>query len=230
MSQQGHADETSDRIASALLEAVGGQENWDQARFIRFTFVRRNRSPQFTWDRWTGRLRIESKNDAGIPYVVLMNVKTRQGKVFVEGRALNRGELSEYLNQAYAMWAGETYWLLMPYKWKDPGVVLTYVGDEEIEGVTYDKVHLAFEEVGRSPGDEYWAYVNRETRLMDRFRFKLQGGAEGDYRWTKWRRYGGLLLATERVSDTDLIRFEDILVTDTLRDEFFTSPEPVSLP
>ncbi|MDX1389448.1 MAG: hypothetical protein R3344_09685, partial [Acidobacteriota bacterium] len=32
--------------------------------------------------------------------------------------------------------------------------------------------------------------------LMDRFRFKLEGGAEGDYRWTKWQRYGGLLIAT----------------------------------
>ena len=223
-------DERAELIADAVLERVGGQENWDQARFIRFTFVRRNRSPQFTWDRWTGRLRIESKNDAGVPYVVLMNVKTRQGKVVVEGRALSGRELSEYLNRAYAMWTGETYWLLMPFKWKDPGVNLSYDGEERIDGVTYDKVHLTFDDVGRSPGDQYWAYVNRETHLMDRFRFKLQGGAEGTYRWTKWFRYGGLLIATERASDTEVIRFEDILVTDTMEDEVFTSAKPVSLP
>ena len=31
---------------------------------------------------------------------------------------------------AYAIWVNDTYWLLMPYKMKDPGVTLAYDGEE----------------------------------------------------------------------------------------------------
>lgn len=228
--EQDQQDEQATRVADEMIEAMGGRENWEQARFIRFTNVRGNRKPTFTWDRWLGRLRIESRNDAGIPYVVLMNIKTRQGKVFVEGRPLRGKELSDYLNRATRMWTGATYWFLMPFKWNDPGVNLSYDGEEEIDGVLYDKVHLTFDNVGLSPGDEYWAYVNRDTHLMERWKFKLQGGFEGDYRWTRWYRYGGIRVATERVGNDERIRFDDIFVGASMPDELFTSPEAVKFP
>ena len=128
------------------------------------------------------------------------------------------------------MWAGETYWLLMPFKWREEGVVLSYEGEEELDGKQYDKVRLTFEEVGVSPGDSYLAYVNRETHLMERWQFKLEGGAEGDYRWTRWYRYGGILLATERVSSDETIRFDDIFIGESMPDELFTSHEPIDFP
>ena len=223
-------DEQATRVADEMVEAMGGHENWEQARFIRFTNVRGNRKPRFTWDRWLGRLRIESRNEAGIPYVILMNLKTRQGKVYVEGLALRGKELSDYLNRGARMWKGATYWFLMPFKWRDPGVNLSYDGEEKIDGVVYDKVHLTFDDVERSPGDEYWAYVNRDTHLMERWKFKLESGFEGDYRWTRWHRYGGIRVATERIGNDERIRFEDIFVGASMPDELFTSPEPVTFP
>ena len=64
---------------------------------------------------------------------------------------------------------------------------------------------------------------------MDRWKFKLEGGAEGEYRWTKWHRYGGIRVATERTSADEVIRFEDIVIAGSMPDAFFTSPEPVPL-
>ena len=223
-------DQQATRVADEMLEAMGGRENWEQARFIRFTMVRRNRKRTLTWDRGLGRVRIESRNDAGIPYVILMNIKTRQGNVYVEGRPLQGNELSDYLNRAAQMWKGASYWFLMPYKWNDPGVNLSYDGEEEINSVVYDKVHLTFDDVGRSPDDQYWAYVNRDTHLMERWKFKLEGGAEGDYRWTRWHRYGGIRVATERVGNDERFRFEDIFVGASMPDAIFTSPEPFKFP
>lgn len=224
------ADERALQIADEMMEAMGGRENWEQARFIRFTNVRGGRKPTFTWDRWLGRLRIDSRNDAGIPFVILMNLTSRQGNAYVEGRPLRGKELSEYVNRGARMWTGATYWFLMPLKWDDPGVNLAYDGEEEIEGVMYDKVHLTFDDVGRSPGDQYWAYVNRETHLMDRWKFKLEAGFEGEYRWTRWQRYGGVRVATERVGAEEVIRFEDIFIGTDMPDEIFTSPAPVEFP
>jgi hypothetical protein len=168
-------------------------------------------------------------NDAGVPYVVVMNLHTRQGRAAVEGRPLDGQELSEYLNLANRVWTGETYWLLAPYKLRDPGAILTYEGEESAGGVVQDRLHLRFENVGLTPGDQFWLYVNRNTHLLDRWRFKLQGGTEGDFRWTSWERFGGILLATERVGATgERILFEDIIVTDSMPDEVFSSLAPLN--
>jgi hypothetical protein len=223
-------DEQAVQIADQVMEALGGQENWDQARFIRFTNVRRERRATFTWDRQLGRMRIEARNQSGIPFVIVMNIQSRQGNAYVEGRQLQGKELSEYLTRGSRMWPGATYWFLMPFKWKDPGVSLAYEGKEEVDGVTYDKVHLTFESVGRSPGDQYWAYVNPKTHLMDRWKFKLEAGAEGEYRWTGWQRHGGIRIATERVGAEEVIRFEDVYVGESIPDEVFASHEPVKFP
>ena len=224
------SDDKALSIESEMMEAMGGRANWEQARFVRFTLVRGNRTPIFSWDRWTGQLRIESRNAQGIPFVILMNVKTRQGQAYLDGRALEGKELSEHVNLGYRMWAGGTYWFLMPFKWRDEGVVLAYDGEETIDGEVYDRIHLSFDNVGRSPGDQYWAWVNRKTHLMDRWKFKLEGGAERVYRWTGWRRFGGLRVATERIGDEEEIRFEDIFFGDSMPREIFTSPKPVEFP
>lgn len=226
----GQSDEAATRVAEQMVEAMGGQENWDQARFIRFTNVRRGRKPVFTWDRWMGRLRIESRDQSGIPFVILMNLNSRQGKVYVEGRLLRGKELSEYLKRGAQMWKGATYWFLMPFKWNDPGVNLAHEGEESFDGSTYDIVHLTFDNEGDAPGDEYWAYVNRDTHLMDRWKFKLAAGFEGDYRWSRWHRYGGIRVATIREGNDEVIRFEDIYVGASMPDELFTSPEPAKFP
>jgi hypothetical protein len=222
-------DEKANAVADEMMQALGGREKWEKARFFRFTFVRQGRRLNLTWDRESGRYRLEALNDAGVPYVVVMNLATRQGRAAVEGRPLDGAELSEYLTLASRIWAGETYWLLAPYKLRDPGAVLIYEGEETASGTVQDRLHLRFEGVGTTPGDQYWLYVNRKTRLLDRWRFRLETGNEGDYRWTRWERFGGILLATERVGASgDRILFENILVTDSLPDEVFSSLAPLN--
>lgn len=224
------ADEKAVQIADQMMDALGGQENWEDARYVRFTNFRRDRRTTFTWDRYLGRLRIDGRTDAGEPFVILMNINSQQGSAYVDGRELEGEELSEYLTRGNRMWPGATYWFLMPLKWKDPGVKLSYEGKEEIDGTVYDTVHLTFDNVGRSPGDEYWAYINPETHLMDYWKFKLQGGFEGTYHWTGWERHGGVLVATERQGNDEVIRFENIYIGESIPEKVFTSPEPVEFP
>jgi hypothetical protein len=230
-SQVKAADEKAQKVADQLMEALGGRDRWDRARFIHFTFTRQGKGLNITWDRYDGRYRLEATNDAGVPFVVVMNLKTRQGSASLDGRSLEGAELSEYLNRASRMWAGETYWLLMPYKLDDPGVSKTYAGEETAGNVVYDKIHLSFEKVGFTPADEFTVYVNRSTHLVDRWQFKLESGFEGDFQWSNWQRFGGILLATERTgAKGEKIVFSDIIVTDHLADDVFTSLQPVKLP
>lgn len=63
-------------------------------------------------------------------------------------------------------------------------------------------VVLSFDQVGLTPGDRYWAYVNRETGLMDRWAYHLEGMDEADpptaWDWVGWTRYGEIQLSPTR--------------------------------
>ena len=63
----------------------------------------------------------------------------------------------------------------MMYKLDDPGTYHKYLGQEEVNGVNYDKVSLTYEpsEVGKEVNDEYILYFNPTTHMVDQFMFSL---------------------------------------------------------
>ncbi len=221
-------------VAEESMEAMGGWENWNATRYIRFSFFGFR---THHWDKGTGRYRVSwTDRESGQFHVVLMNLNTRDGKAFADGTEVTDGEArNRLLERAWDAWINDTYWLLMPYKLQDPGVDLVYAGEEAIDGVVFDKLHLSFQNVGNTPDDEYWAYINRETRLMEKWVYLLQlreGQDErtrGEWKWNDWRRYGDILLSAEREKVDGQKRYhEDLAVFEHLSDLVFTSPLPVS--
>jgi hypothetical protein len=230
----GASDPKAMAIANQVMDAMGGKESWDNTRYIRFTFFGFR---THHWDKWTGRYRVEWKDRrSGDANVVLMNLNTKEGDAYVNGKKAEGETLANLLRSAQGAWINDTYWLLMPYKLQDPGVTLKYDGEETMDGVTYDKLHLSFDNVGRTPGDEYWAYINRETHLMDQWRFLLQPRgeegkrSEGIYKWNRWQKYGNVMISPEREgTDGNKRELQNIAVFETLSDAVFTSPEPVDM-
>ena len=140
-------------------------------------------------------------------------------------------ELKKLLENAYGTWVNDTYWLLMPYKMMDPGVVLAYDGEMKQGEATYDKVRLSFEKVGLTPKDKYWAYVNRQTGMVDRWDFVLNGESKppASFTWDGWKKYGNVMLAPERKSkDGTRIYFPMLEVKDKVPDSAFTDFAPMS--
>jgi len=240
-------------IADLAMAALGGHQAWDQTRFIQFAFaVERNGQRvayrMHLWDRWEGRLRYETHGKDGAPIVVLLDVETRQGDAWrlpqestvsvgapgspakIDARAA-----APLLVEAYEAWINDTYWLLMPYKMKDPGVHLGYAGEESRDGEEYDLVELTFDDVGLTPRDRYWAHVNRRTHLMDRWSYILQDDPPGSrptvWDWKGWTRRGRVLLCPEKISTrkgaTLRILHPILEVYDALPGAYFTSPDPL---
>lgn len=220
-------------LAQGVLEAMGGQQAWDATRFIRFNFFGFR---LHHWDRHTGRHRFEGKTREGDTYLVLHNVNTREGTVRVNGEEVSGEDKAEWLERAYGAWINDTYWLVMPYKLLDPGVNLAYDGSETIDDTTFDKLKLTFEGVGLTPGDTYWAYVNRDSGLMERWAYFLENWEEGreptHWQWLDWQRYGQVMLSSKRVNpDPENGRetmLSELAVFDHLPDSAFTSPDPVA--
>lgn len=219
-------------LAEATLEAMGGAEAWEHTRYLRFEFFGFR---AHHWDRHTGRHRLEGQTRDGDRYVVLHSVISRKGRAWLNGEELAGEALDEWLERAYGAWVNDTYWLVMPYKLLDPGVTLHYAGEETLDGKAYDKVKLTFDSVGLTPGDTYWAHINRETGLMDRWAYFLQDWEEGReptvWWWLDWDRYGDILLSPTRfnAADEQTASLGQLAVFEQLPDSVFESPATVTL-
>jgi hypothetical protein len=234
------SDARARAVAARVMDSLGGKEAWDRTRYLRFGFggVRDGKWSGRThhWDKWTGRYRVEGQTRDGKPFLTLMNLNTKEGVAWLEGKKLEGDDLKKALERGYGMWVNDTYWLLMPYKMKDPGVNLDYAGSEQIDGKTYDKLHLTFGKVGLTPGDQYWAYINHDTHLMDRWAYLLQDqpreAAPTVWLWQGWQKYGKIMLAPARiqVGGDGKLPLSDIAVFETLPDSVFTSADPVAAP
>lgn len=227
-------------VADLVLAALGGRRAWEETRYIHFVFAVRRGTEDLEfrthlWDRHADRLRYENLDKEGRPIVVLETLTTRAGRVFRDGRPLEEAAARPFLREAYESWINDTYWLLMPYKMKDPGVRLKYAGERRQGGAVYDTIELSFDNVGLTPKDRYWAYVNRATHIMERWAYVLQDDPPDSpptvWEWKGWTRKGGIMLAPEKVSPR---REEDVRILHpvmevyrALPDTYFESPAPL---
>ena len=228
------SDARAIEVADEMVQAMGGMDSWSNARFLRYDWVTERdgnvgRIAQHLWDKHTGRYRVETMNDGKL-HTVLFNVNTREGTAYVDGQMATGEEATALLASGYQRYINDGYWFYMPFKWKDPGVRLKYEGEEEIDGKTYDVVQLSYDNVGLTPDDIFWGYVNKETRMMDQWAYVLKGAqVPRTYRkWSGWQSYAGVTLASDRLSSDDpgrklLIR--NIGIYTEVEDRYFTSPE-----
>ena len=220
-------------IAARTLDAMGGEDAWNDTRFLRFEFFGFR---LHHWDRHTGRHRFEGKTREGDAYVVVHDIDTHlagdpQGTAWLNGEALDGEDKAQWLDRAYSAWINDTYWLIMPYKLRDPGVTLRYGGEIVEDGKTYDKLQLNFDQVGLTPGDTYFAWIHRETGLMDRWAYHLEGWEEDReataWEWRDWSDYGGIKLAATRYNAADdrTAELGKIAVFEELPDAVFSQLE-----
>lgn len=227
------SDPKSTAVADRVMQALGGEANWNATRYLRFDFAvdRGGKTVMrraHTWDKWTGRYRVEGKDKDGRDLVVLMKLDTRQGSATAGGAPLSGDALKKALEAGYAWWTNDMYWLLMPYKMRDPGANLAWAGEETKGADAWDKVLLTFDNVGLTPKDKYWVFVNRKTNLVDRWQFVLNGAQTPPvpFEWKGWKSYGRILLADDRVSPKDgtRIHFPVLEVPASVPDETFSKP------
>ncbi|MFQ5743376.1 MAG: hypothetical protein ACE5HV_07290 [Acidobacteriota bacterium] len=231
-------------VAERMLEAIGGWQAWERTRYLRFGFVveqegeRAAVSPQHLWDRWTSDYRLEGgRRIDGRPSqgLVLLNLDSHEGSAYTRSGsgdwvAVSENAVAAWLDWAHGRFINDTYWLLMPYKLQDKGVILKAAPSETIDGVEYNVVHLSFDKVGRTPGDQYWAFIDPKTWLMARWGYVLQGTEppRTEWAWTEWEPYGRLMLSRTKVLQDPQrqvrIIFDPLAVLESLDPAVFSNP------
>jgi hypothetical protein len=135
--------------------------------------------------------------------------------------------LARYATYAYEAWINDTYWLLMPFKLKDAGVRLDYVGPCRADSLTPAVcLDMTFNEVGVTPENRYTIYVDTTTYRVvrwDYFANATDSLPALSTPWTEYMQFGKIYLSGGR-GDRQL---RDISLPATLPDILF---EDVSHP
>ena len=209
-------------IADEVMQKLGGRKNWDNTRYITWKFFGRR---FHVWDKRSGDIRVESQNRT-----VLMNINTKEGRVWEDGTEVTHPDsLAKRLDRGYRAWINDSYWLVMPYKLKDSGVTLKYVGERKTEsGANSDVLQLTFEGVGVTPKNKYEVFVTKENKLVEQWAF-FRTAEDADPRftgpWQEWQQHGKILLSANRGERGHT----DVAVFDALPVSVFESPEPVDI-
>ncbi len=219
------SDPKAIEVADEVMKAMGGRKNWDNTKYISWTFFNRRR---LLWDKWENKVRIETIGEN--PTIYLLDMNTMDGKVFKDGVEMAQPDsLKKYLTRANSIWINDSYWLCMPLKLKDSGVTLKYLREDTTRnGMASHVLGLTFEDVGVTPFNRYEVFVDQESNLVRQWKYYRQ--AEQDTSnwtryWDNYQKYGNLLLSGDREEGGP----GDIKVLETVPEEAFTSLESVSI-
>ncbi|MGH7491824.1 MAG: hypothetical protein ACREOO_05470 [bacterium] len=207
-------------IADEVMEKMGGRQNWDNTHYLKWRFFGRR---LHVWDKWTGDIRVEHQDQ-----VILMNLNTHKGRAWKAGVEVTHADsLAPLLQFGYEAWINDSYWVFMPYKLKDSGVTLKYVGEGQMaDSSAAEILELTFAGVGVTPENKYLVYVDKKTRLVGQWDYFEKASDEKpriSSPWTNWQRHGKILLSDGRGRG----KHTEIAVFDQLPVPVFKDPAPV---
>jgi hypothetical protein len=218
-------------IARALTARLGGQAAWDRTRYLTWNAMGKRR---YLWDRSAGQVRLERAGPrSGRAYVIVFEAEGGAGRAWREGQQVTEpSELDPMLAAARRDWISDSWWLLMPWKLMDDGVVLRYRGrGETAEGRSASVLEVTFERAGIAPDGMYLVWVGLESGLVEQWAgFTEREGTEPAWTcpWQGWKRYGAVMLCGDH---GDLggrpMLLTDIALPREVPPGAFTSPDPI---
>lgn len=193
----GESDAKAIELAKKTEEAMGGREAYDKLRYITWNFFD---TRLHLWDKHENRHRVQGLEE---DFVAIIDLDTKEGVVLKEGERLeNPEEKQQFLNTAYELWINDSYWLVMPWKLRDPGVTLKYAREDKTEdGRDADVLTMTFEAVGVTPENKYEVFIDKETHLVTQWSF-FPTAADTEPRfvlpWANWKAYSGVQFSDNR--------------------------------
>jgi hypothetical protein len=184
-------------LAEAVIAAHGGEDAWNKARYISWNFLG---SRDLVWDKYTGLVRIDYPREES---TYIINIQEDTGQVMLKNQLIKDPDsLTNYIDRGKQIWVNDAYWLVFPFKLMDPGVELHYIGsDTTASGKQAEIIVLNFEEVGFTPENKYYAYIDPQTKLIlqwDYFSKATDTLPSLSDEWTGYERYGNILLSSGR--------------------------------
>ena len=217
-------DARSAKRVERLEQAIGAERfaTWGGMRWTfevtRGDTVRTSRA--HTWDRRTNRHRVEYTDRAGKRIVIVHTLGDSTARAWVDGQALSGDTLRSLADRGGLLWRHDTYWFLMPFKLRDPGVQVAYQG---FQPNGRERMGLTF----AGGGDTFAFDVEPNTGLIAYWQFHHEGDThEETGTWDEWVQVDGVWFATDHLREDGIthIRTRAIERVDTLPAALFEAP------
>jgi hypothetical protein len=192
------AGHEAQHLADAVVKA-SGIDAWPTISHLRFTFnVADN-----------GKTLMSAEHDWDVPNH--KDTVTWGGKT-VTVDTKTPGDSPEQ-KAAFQRWTNDSYWLLAPLKLKDPGVLLSYDGTRQVDGKTYEVLHMKFDAVGLTSHDQYDLYIDPATWLLARWTYRPAPDKQTSGTWEDYQDVAGLKLATNHHFGGKRVFFTNVTAT-----------------
>jgi hypothetical protein len=210
-------------LADAVMEACGGRENWEKTRIVAWDWFGKRLN---VWNKWSGDIRVESRRS-----LILMNLNARKGRAWKDGHAITEPEaLQRAMDYGYEAWANDSYWMFLPFKLKDGGVTLKYIGEDTTsDGRAAEVIGLTFNGVGLTPKNKHVVYIDKKSKLLVQWDFYRDAEDPAPHFFVPWRNYrkfGNILLSDDR-GEGPRRKHVGLGVFDELPAAVFNSPDPI---
>jgi hypothetical protein len=233
--------------AEALLDNViaahGGMQAWEGLRDMTFTLTRVALTPQgdvagagvsLYFMKRDGKARVESVTGKGL---LVQGFDGQRPWVTLAGKPETGQEARKRAHfQAVNWW----YWMGIPFKLKDPGVILRAKGAATFRGKSVQALEVTFQPGVGATNDRYTYYIDPESHHILFVEFQLQPGvwpgvggpAPSRSAWLDYKQEGPFRMHTKRIfyGNPELtdkratILFRDFQFNTGLSDQLFGAP------
>ena len=213
----GTKDPKAVTISNKVMDAMGGQQKWDDMQYISWTFFG---SRQLLWDKQNDLVRIKNSMDTTL---YLVDLESGEGKKITPSKTILHTDDQLAVDKAKSIWINDMYWLFMPFKLMDPGVNLKYLRqDTTLSGIMSDVLELTFNEVGDTPENKYEVFVDQSDNLVKQWSFFARSHTKEPsaiWPWDNYKSYNGLMLSADR---SDKKGPSNVKIYDSLDHKAFT--------
>lgn len=236
-----------DPAADALLDKViavhGGMQAWDNLTDMTFTITRVVLDAQgevtgahvslYCMKRY-GKIRVETITGKGL---LVQGFDGQKPWVTLAGRP---DTSEEALKRAHFQSANWWYWMGIPFKLKNPGVILHHKETATFRGKPVDVLEVTFQQGVGKTNDRYTYYIDPQTYHILFVEFQLQPGVWPGVggptprrsAWLDYKKEGPFTMHTKRIfyGDSELTKrqailfFGDFQFNTGLPDKLFTAP------
>lgn len=179
---EGQIGPEAEELAEKMLAALN-YEAYQALDTIAWTFYRGH---HFVWDKTNDKVNVKWED-----FEVDLSTQTQKGTAKQGGISLEGEALEKALALAWQFFTNDSFWIVSPYKVRDPGTIRSIVKTEE-----GDALLIHYTSGGVTPGDSYLWILDENYRPKA---YKLWvsilpiGGLE--FSWEDWNQYNGAWFA-----------------------------------
>lgn len=169
-------------LIGQVVEAMGGMQRLKELRDVEYTYTYRNSKGkedvsleryvfggEWSWAKYSKREVHVSPDKEG---ELIQGFDGKESWVTLNGSLISATDQKSW-KMADFMRKTNFYWFAMMFKLLDPGLIYSYEGTQEVEGVNYEKVKVTFESGVGDVSDIYLLYINPRTLMVDQFLFTV---------------------------------------------------------